>query len=236
MAARLASGEIDGFCVTAPWNALAVAEGSGEIVIYASEIWRLGPDKVVGLTQDWAERNPRTLQAVLRALLRAAVWCDDPANRPELGAILAAAAHVDAPEAIVRQSLVGSPPYALGEPSDASLDYIVYNRYAASIPWRSHAVWFLSQMLRWGQIDAGVDIQATADRVYRPDLFRLAAAAVGEASPLVDEKVEGAHPEPWRLDEATSPIRMAPDVFFDGRPFDAAQPARYARGFAIGRI
>ena len=80
-----------------------------------------------------------------------------------------------------------------------------------------------------------MDIQTTAEGVYRPDLFRLAAAAVGAAAPLVDEKVEGAHPEPWRLDEATSPIRMAPDIFFDGRPFDAAQPDRYARGFDLGR-
>jgi ABC-type nitrate/sulfonate/bicarbonate transport system substrate-binding protein len=89
MAARLASGEVDGFCVTAPWNALAVAQGNGEIMTYASEIWRVGPDKVLGLTAEWAERHPETLQAVLRALLRAAVWCDEPRNRAELGAILA---------------------------------------------------------------------------------------------------------------------------------------------------
>ena len=116
-----------------------------------------------------------------------------------------------------------------------SLDYLIYHRYAASFPWRSHAVWFLTQMLRWGQIDGSVDISAVADAVYRPDLFRLAAADLGEAAPLVDEKVEGAHPDDWRLDEATSPIRMGPDLFFDGRLFDAAQPAKYARAFALGR-
>jgi ABC-type nitrate/sulfonate/bicarbonate transport system substrate-binding protein len=234
MASRLAAGEIDGFCVTAPWNALAVAEGSGEIVIYAAEIWRVGPDKVFGVTLEWAERNPMTLRALLRALLRAAAWCDEPENRFELGAILADREHVGALAEIIRQSLIGSPPYAPGEHGEASLDYLIYHRYAASFPWRSHAVWFLTQMLRWGQIDGSVDIAAVADAVYRPDLFRSAAAELGAAAPLVDEKVEGAHTDAWRLDEATSPIRMGPDLFFDGRLFDAAQPARYARGFALG--
>jgi nitrate/nitrite transport system substrate-binding protein len=237
MAARLASGEIDGFCVTAPWNAVAVAEGSGEIMTYAAEIWRVGPDKVFGLTADWAERHPNTLQALLRALLRAAAWCDEPANRAELGAILAAEVYLSAPIELVSQSLVGAPPYAPGDqPGEAALDYIIYHRYAASFPWRSHAVWFLTQMLRWGQIGGEVDIQGVAERVYRPDLFRTAAAALGAPAPLVDEKVEGAHAAPWQLDEASFPIRMAPDLFFDHRLFDAAQPQRYAQGFEISRI
>jgi len=236
MAARLASGEIDGFCVTAPWNALAVAEGNGEIMIYAAEIWRVGPDKVFGVTADWAERHPHTLQALLRALLRAAVWCDEPGNRAELGALLAGETYLNAPVEIVSQSLTGAPPYAPGEPGEVTLDYMIYHRYAASFPWRSHAVWFLTQMLRWGQIGRDVDIAATAEAVYRPDLFRPAAAAVGDPAPLVEEKVEGAHATAWILDEATAPIRMAPDLFFDGRRFDAAQPQRYAAGFEIGRV
>ena len=235
MAERLASGEIDGFCVTAPWNAQAVADGTGEIMIYAAEIWRVGPDKVFGVTADWAERYPATLQALLRALLRASAWCDEPDNRAELGVILAGDDYLKAPVELVSQSLVGSPPYALGAPGEASLDYVIYHRYAASFPWRSHAVWFLTQMRRWGQIGPEVDIGRVADAVYRPDLFRTAASALGEPAPLVDEKVEGAHAEPWRLDEATQPIRMAPDLFFDGRLFDAGQPERYAAGFEIGR-
>jgi len=236
MAQRLASGEIDGFCVTAPWNALAVAEGTGEIMTYASEIWRVGPDKVLGLTAEWAGRHPNTLQAMLRAILRAAVWCDEPGNRAELGVIMAGPDYLAAPVEVVSQSLVGSPAYSPGEPGAPSLDYIIYHRYAASFPWRSHAVWFLTQMLRWGQIGDEVDIAAVAEAVYRPDLFRTAAAALGEPAPLVEDKLEGAHDRFWRLDEATLPIRMAPDLFFDGRLFDAGQPRRYAASFEIGRI
>jgi two-component system, oxyanion-binding sensor len=236
MAERLKSGEIDGFCVTAPWNALSVSEGVGEIIVYASDIWRMGPDKVFGLAREWGEASPEALQAVIRAVLKAATWADAPENRGELASLLARPAYVDAPEAVVRQSLVGSPPYAAGQDGPASQDYIVFNRYAASFPWRSHALWFLTQMLRWGQIGPEVDLRAVADAVYRPDLFRRAAATLGAPAPLVDDKAEGGHDAPWVLDLATAPIQMAPDAFFDGRIFDPRQPARYARDFRISRL
>ena len=236
MTERLKAGEIDGFCVGAPWNALAVSEGDGEIITYASDLWPMGPDKVLAVTRDWADANPTALQAVLRALLKAAAWADAPENRPALAALLARPEFVDAPEAVIAQSLVGSPPYTAGGEAPPSQDYIVYHRYAASFPWRSHALWFLSQMLRWGQIGSEVDIRAVADAVYRPDLFREAAAAVGEPAPLVDHKAEGGHAEPWTLDEATQPIPMAPDAFFDGRVFDPRQPLAYVRGFQISRF
>jgi two-component system, oxyanion-binding sensor len=232
MAGRLRSGEIDGFCVTAPWNALAVSEGTGEILIYAAELWGMGPDKVFGVTRDWADEHPTALRAVIRALLRAAAWADAPENRAGLAAILARAEYVDAPEAVVAQSLVGSPSYSAVTPGSASLDYLIYHRYAASFPWRSHALWFLSQMLRWGQIGPEIDLAAVATAVYRPDLFRLAAADLGEPAPLIDEKVEGAHAEAWSLDG----VAMAPDLFMDGRIFDPQSPAEYAAGFAVKRF
>jgi ABC-type nitrate/sulfonate/bicarbonate transport system substrate-binding protein len=235
MAARLRSGDVDGYCVGAPWNAVAVAEGSGEILVYASEFWRIGPDKVFGVCADWTAANPDASRALLRALIRAGQWADEAANRAELAHMLAHPTYVDAPEEVVGLSLLGSPPYAAGQPGPASQDYLVFSRYAAAFPWRSHAVWFLSQMLRWGQIGPQVNIPAIAEQVFRPDAFREAAGDLGVAFPLVDEKVEGAHAEPWLLEEASDPIRMAPDVFLDGRIFDAGQPAAYAASFDIGR-
>jgi nitrate/nitrite transport system substrate-binding protein len=236
MTARLAQGDIDGFCVSAPWNAKAVADGDGEILIYASELWRVGPDKVFGLTQAWAERHPETLNAILRALIRAGAWADESDNRQELSSILSHPRYVDAPQAVVAQSLVGSPPYALGQPGGDGDDYINYHRYAASFPWRSHAVWFLTQMMRWGQIPPETNVAAVAAAAYRPDLYRQAAQALGVPTPIVDEKVEGLHSAAWVLDEATAAIAMAPDLFFDGRRFDAEQARRYAESFEIGRL
>jgi nitrate/nitrite transport system substrate-binding protein len=79
-------------------------------------------------------------------------------------------------------------------------------------------------------------VAAAAARAYRPDLYRIAAQQIGVPAPIVDEKVEGLHSASWVLDEATAPIAMAPDLFFDGRRFDAGQPQRYAQGFEIGRL
>lgn len=233
MAERLKAGDIDGFCVTAPWNALSVSEGVGEIIVYATDIWRLGPDKVFGVTRAWGETHPEPLQALVRALLKAAAWCDAPAHRGELAALLARPAYVDAPEEVVRQSLVQSPAYTLEQEGPSSQDYLVYHRYAASYPWRSHALWFLSQMLRWGQIGPEIDLRRVADDVYRPDLFRQAAQSLGEPAPREDLKVEGAHAEPWTLDGV---IPMAADRFMDGRVFDPADPAAYAQGFEVTRL
>jgi ABC-type nitrate/sulfonate/bicarbonate transport system substrate-binding protein len=236
MGERLHKGDIDGFCVGAPWNALAVAQGAGEILIYASDFWRVGPDKVFGVTRAWAGANPAALQAVVRALLRAAAWADAPENRAPLAALLSSPAYVGAPQEIIAQSLVGSPPYTSGGETGANLDYLIYHRYAASFPWRSHALWFLTQMLRWGQIGPEVDLKAVAASVYRPDLFRTAAAQIGERAPLVDDKAEGGHAEPWVLEQATGPIPMAPDLYFDGRVFDPRQTEAYAAGFSVSRL
>jgi ABC-type nitrate/sulfonate/bicarbonate transport system substrate-binding protein len=225
MVARLESGEIDGFCVGAPWNTLAVSRGVGEVLIHAGDFWRLGPDKALGVTAAWAERHPRTLRALLRALLRAGLWADDPRNRAQLAAMLAGADYLDAAEDVVGASL-----------ADPATDDLVFHRHAAAYPWRSHALWFLSQMMRWGQIGPDLDLPAIAAGVYRPDIFRNAAADLGIAAPVVDEKVEGAHGGPWLLEEATDPIPMGPDRFFDGRLFDAVQAAAYARAFPIGRL
>ena len=64
-------------------------------------------------------------------------------------------------------------------------DFHVFHRYAANFPWISHAVWLLTQMLRWGQLSSPVDVMAAAQRVYRPDLYREAARAVEEGLPLI---------------------------------------------------
>jgi ABC-type nitrate/sulfonate/bicarbonate transport system substrate-binding protein len=180
MAERLKSGEIEGFCVGAPWNAAAEAEGSGEIVVRASEIWPAGPDKVLGVARAFAEKDPETLQALLRALIRAARWADQPENRPALSEVLA------------RPQYVGQPPELLARALVESRDAIVFHAGEANFPWLSHAAWFLAQMRRWGQAGPEIDIAKAAAAVYRPDLYRKAAEAVGAPTPPVDSKVEGA--------------------------------------------
>ncbi|HET6970573.1 MAG TPA: CmpA/NrtA family ABC transporter substrate-binding protein, partial [Phenylobacterium sp.] len=89
MTELLVSGVVEGFCVTEPWDSAAVAAGAGLIAARGAALWPGTPDKVFATTEAWAEANPAALQALLRALLKAAVWADAPENRAELAAILA---------------------------------------------------------------------------------------------------------------------------------------------------
>ncbi len=231
MNGRMQSGEIDGFCVGEPWNAAAVHAGIGRTVITKYELWNNSPEKVFGVTQEWAEQYPNTHRAVLMALLEAARWLDQPQHRREAVALLARSRYVNAPEEVVAMSLTGTYRYAADEAPRAQPDFNVFHRYAANFPWRSHAVWFLTQMVRWQQLALPADFHAIAAAVYRPDLYREAAAALGINAPEVDYKAEGEHPTPWQLEGADGPIAMGPDAFVDGRRFDPMDPQGYLEGF-----
>jgi len=236
MAELLRNGTVDGFCVGEPWNGLAVQEGTGEILVGSYEIWGAKPDKVFGMTEAWAEANPAGLQALLRAFLRASVWLADDGNRDEAAEILARAEFVDAPVDVIRQSIRGTPPYRQGEPAPSERDFNFFFLHAATFPWTSQAQWFLTQMLRWGQVTEAVSIRDVAQRVYRPDLYRQAAEDLGISAPLADEKVEGAHDTPWTAQGMDGPIAMGRDSFFDGMTFDPSSPLDYLAALPISRV
>lgn len=174
IAARLRSGEIDGFAVGAPWADVASEENGAEIVLENGAFWPEGPDKVLALSQSWAEREPEAAAALARAVLSAALWCDAPENAAALSRVLAE--HLGAPAAAIARRL--------GRADDTGL------RFARSaFPSRRHAAWLLSQMLRWGQIDRRV-VFSRALHAYRPDLYRAAAAGLGIKAPAADSQVE----------------------------------------------
>jgi hypothetical protein len=220
---RLKSGSIDGFCVGAPWGAVSEAQHEARIVQEAGEFWPGGPDKVFGLSEGWVASEPQAMQAVLRALLRAAVWADAPENASELAGLLSAAQYLGAPADLIAKRL------AKGDRS------IRFSRQAAAFPWRSHAAWIFSQMLRWGQVDSGLD-PADALECYRPDLFRAAARDIGFSTPLTDSKIEGADEDAWALPGSRGPIAMSRDLFFDRTKFDPDSLREYAASFAVTRL
>jgi hypothetical protein len=216
IAARLKSGEIDGFCVGAPWSLVCEAESGARIALEASDFWAGGPDKVLALSKAWSDREPTRALALVRAVARAAKWADEEANREELAALLGQREWLDAPRDLVQRSL----------------GQIRFARHAALHPWRSHAAWIASQMLRWGQIDASQ--LEDADRCYRPDMFRAAARDAGLDAPKADTKIEGAHAEPWSAPGSKDPLAMPRDVILGGAPFDPAGAAAYAAAFSVG--
>lgn len=238
MAQHLRAGDIDGCCVGEPWNSLAVEQGAGSMLAASHDIWNHHPEKVLAVTREWADAHPRTHAALLRALLEAAAWADAPENREELTALLVGGGYVSATRSAVAAALTGRVTMAPGGPPRALPDMLVFGRYAAGFPWRSHAVWLLTQMYRWGQLVAPVDIIATAAEIYRPDIYRTVAAELGLACPDRDSKTEGEHAGDWTLPGRGAALTLGSDRFCDGARFDPARPLAYLRQFALrnGRI
>ena len=236
MVGNLEKGSIDGYCVGEPWNMVAVQSGIGHTLITKYEIWNNSPEKVFSVTEEWAEQNPNSHQAVLMALLEASRWLDEQSNRAEVAAMISRSNYVNAPEHIVRMSMMGSFQYANNEMPRTLTDFNVFHRYAANFPWRSHAMWFITQMLRWGQIDQPINIKAVAEAVYRPDIYHQAAAALGITAPHLAYKTEGYHDSSWGLQEGRSHIPMGPDLFLDGAIFDPSNAVDYLNSFTINNM
>ena len=88
MVGQLEKGTIDGYCVGEPWNAQAGQAGLGHTLITKYEIWNNSPEKVLGVTQEWAEQYPNTHRALLMALLEASRWLDELQNRLDAAAMI----------------------------------------------------------------------------------------------------------------------------------------------------
>lgn len=204
----LREGSIDGFCAGAPWGELARRAGLATTAATSHDIWRNGPEKVFAVPHAWADDNPEMLQALLRALLQAAQYCDAPDNAAAVAEVLARPDYFDMPANLLRASLPGA-----AAPSR-------FFAHAATFPWHSHAMWFLSQMTRWGYLAATADYAGIAAASYRPDLYAVAARELGVAVPRETSKREGAHAEPWLADATPAPIAMEPDLFCDHAVFD----------------
>ena len=223
MVANLQAGRLAGYCVGEPWNQMAVRAGLGHAVITGYEIWNNAPEKVLGVTREWAEAYPRTHRALIRALVRTAAWLDGHDNREAAAEAIAAPEYVDAPVEVIRRTFTGRFCYRPGAAPRPAPYFNVFHRHAATFPWRSHAMWFIAEMLRWGQLGEAIDVAATAAGVYRPDIYREAVAPLGIACPDRDHKTEGAHAGPWSITaREDGVIEMASDRFLDGRVFDPA--------------
>ena len=147
----MAAGAIDGFCVNAPWNMIAVERGIGRVVAVKADIWPAAPEFVMGVRPDWAESQPETLSRLIVALHAAARWCDVPENRPTLAAMLAEPGYVGGSPALIGSLLTE---HFLVDPDGTLRDipnYLTFHCEAANFSWVSEALWLFSHMTRWGQ-------------------------------------------------------------------------------------
>jgi len=228
MPTTMEAGTISGYCVGEPWNQQAVFKGIGVPVITDYEIWKNNPEKVFGITAEFAKENPKTTLALTKALIRGSRWLDanEDGNRAEAVKILSSPGYVGADPEVIAASMTGTFEYEKGDVR-AAPDFNVFYRYFATYPYYSDAIWYLSQMRRWGQISEDKSDEWYADiakSVYRPDIYL-------EAAKLVIADGNAAQEEfPWDSDGYRAPQ----NEFIDNLTFDGHAPNAYLDGFEIG--
>jgi two-component system, oxyanion-binding sensor len=224
-------GQVDGFCVGEPWNSLAVEAGAGIIVTTTQAIWRLSPEKVLGCRADWAEKHPEQLAKLIRAVYNAALWCEQPEHHAELASLLAQPRYIGAPTEVLRRTLSSQLRHAIGTALVHVPEFFVTARHTATFPWASHALWFYSQMVRWGQTTPSTQAQQLARATYRPDLYRNALLNTGLQTPMTDFKTERTTDNSFTLNASNDALSFAPEGFFDGKVFEPTAVDEYIKSF-----
>jgi nitrate/nitrite transport system substrate-binding protein len=214
MVANMRIGKMDGFCVGEPWNARAVADGIGFTALNTQDIWKDHPEKVCAFLAEFADRNPRTVKAVLRALQEASVWLDQMGNRPEQARLVSQATYINCPPEVILGRLEGRYDFGDGR-TKQDANYMIFSQRNCNYPQPKYAAWWLTQFRRWGMVAGTPDYAGVVRQVMRPDLYEEAMKEIGWKHGGRDDK---------------------PETLFDGKTFDPAKPEEYARSFAVNAL
>lgn len=230
MPATMEAGTIFGYCVGEPWNQQAVFKGIGVPVITDYQIWKNNPEKVFGVSSEWQDKYPNTHIRVVKAMIRAAMWLDanDNANRPEAVKILAKSNYVGADEEVIANSMTGTFEFEKGDKREIP-DFNTFFRHHATYPYYSDAIWYLTQMRRWGQISEAKDdswYKDIAKKVYRPDIYALAAKSL-----IAEGKAKASDFPDFDTETGFKPPQSE---FIDEITYDGTQPNAYLKSFSIG--
>lgn len=212
MVANMKVGKMDGFCVGEPWNARAIADDIGFTAMNTQGIWKDHPEKVCAFTAEFAEKNPKSVKAVLKALHEASVWLDQMNNRPEQAQIVSSATYINCPPETILGRLQGK--YDMGDGRKfRDPNYMIFSSRNANYPQAKYCKWWLTQLRRWGFTEGAPDYEGVTRQVMRGDLYAEAMKEIGYQAGAADEGSE---------------------TLFDGRVFDPkGDMETYAAGFEI---
>jgi ABC-type nitrate/sulfonate/bicarbonate transport system substrate-binding protein len=213
MVDSLANGHVDAFCVGAPWNSGAVDLGVGHILHFVADILVRAVEKVLAVRQNWSEKNPQLLAALIRAHVRAAEFIEDPQNRAEAARILAQPDRIGVEADVILRTLDGRLKISPDGTMRKSSRYLLVGREGAARPDPVQAAWLYAQMVRWGQASISPESLDVAKAVFRPDLYDAALGLEGNAGKASSDAI-GA---------------------FAGPAFDASDIAGHLAAFKIGR-
>lgn len=230
MPSTMEAGTIDGYCVGEPWNQQAVFKGIGVPVVTDYEIWKDNPEKVFGVSKKWADKNPNTHIRVVKAMIRAAQWLDarNNVNRPEAVKILSRSQYVGADYDVIANSMTGTFEYEKGDKRQVP-DFNVFFRHNATYPYYSDAIWYLTQMRRWGQISEYKPdswYKDIAKKVYLPEIYAKAAKELISEGKVKEKDFPDLNNE--------SGFKKPQKHFIDNIVYDGKKPNAYLNKFKIG--
>jgi nitrate/nitrite transport system substrate-binding protein len=214
MVANMKVGKMDGFCVGEPWNARAIADGIGFTAITTQQMWKDHPEKVLAFTEEFAEKNPKTVKAILRAMLESSQHIDKLENRPHMAEVVSRPQYINTQKEVILGRMLGDYDYGDGR-KEKDPNYMTFFVRNTNFPWKSHGVWWLSQFHRWGMVKEAPDYKGIVNKVHQPDIFREVAKEMGISVPKED---------------------MQKETLFDNVEFDPSKPEEYAKKFPINNI
>jgi nitrate/nitrite transport system substrate-binding protein len=214
MVANMKVGKMDGFCVGEPWNARTIADGIGYTATNTQDIWKDHPEKVCAFTAEFADKNPKTVKAVCKALHEASVWLDDLKNRPEQAQLVSKATYINCPPEMILPRLQGHYDFGDGRKKEDP-SYMIFSSRNCNYPQPKFAVWWLTQFRRWGMVDSAPDYAGIAKQVMRGDIYAEAMKELGVKHGGLDD---------------------APVTLFDGVKFDPKKPEDYVKSFSIKNL
>jgi nitrate/nitrite transport system substrate-binding protein len=204
---------MDGYSVGEPWNGVCVQQGIGMTHIASQDIWKHHPEKALVVNKTFSETRRAELKRVMRAVLEASAWLDDPTNRKEAAAVIGKQSYVNAPPEVIEARLLGKYDLGCNQMHSYTDDYMMFHRGGATnSPRRSHAIWFMAQYVRFGYLPSAPDYKAIADKLILRQVYAEVAKDMGIPVPDDDMK-------PFALD-------------LDRAVFDPADPEVSLAGFA----
>jgi nitrate/nitrite transport system substrate-binding protein len=180
MVANMKVGNMDGYCVGEPWNAVAVQQGIGFTHIATQDIWLHHPEKALVVNGKTAA-NAEATQRLILATLDACKWLDDLTNRSAAADIIGTPDYVNAPAADIRGRLLGT--YDLGAglgTKDFKGHQMMFHRGGlTNAPLKSYGIWGLAQYQRLGLLKTTPDYKALTDSIVLTSAYAKAAKAFG---------------------------------------------------------
>lgn len=177
MVQNMKVGSMQACGMVEPWGVRGVETKVANILFYGHEIWPHHPTKSLGLMAEFADRNPKTVRALLCAVLEAAKWCDQKENRPELARMLATPSYLNVPVGQLEAMFLGKLAWGDGRTAEDPANAIEYS--SDTFPQVREFKWLLAHLCRWGFVPMNVDFDRAVEAVMRTDLHTAATEALG---------------------------------------------------------